>query len=45
MPIPEPKETESQSEFINRCMSDEKLKEEFPDNIQRLAICYEQYKK
>lgn len=27
MPIPQPRDTESQDEFISRCMSDEKIKE------------------
>lgn len=39
MPLVKPKEKEKRSDFINRCMSDPKSKEEFPNNNQRLAVC------
>lgn len=39
MPIPKKETGESTNEFINRCMSDEKLIKEYPDNEQRYAIC------
>lgn len=42
MPLPKPREKETQDEFIGRCMSD--LKEEFPDQDQRLAVCFRQWK-
>ena len=42
MPIPEPKGSENQQEFISRCMSD--LSEEFPDQEQRLAVCYAKWR-
>ena len=38
MPIPKPKAEETEQEYISRCMSDEKLKQEYEDN-QRFAIC------
>jgi hypothetical protein len=38
MPIPKPKAEETEQEYISRCMSDEKLKDEYPDD-QRYAIC------
>jgi len=41
MPLPEPK-GESQQEFISRCMSE--LQTEFPDQEQRLAVCYTQWR-
>lgn len=44
MPIPNPKQDEKQSEFINRCMSDNTMKSEFPDKDQRLAVCYNQWR-
>ena len=44
MPIPKPKTGETQDEFIERCMSNETMKEEFPDNDQRLAICFQKWK-
>jgi len=45
MPIPTPKPTESKNEFIDRCMSDEVMNADFPDNIQRLAVCSVSYDK
>lgn len=39
MPIPKKETGETTNEFINRCMSDEKLIKEYPDNDQRYAIC------
>lgn len=43
MPIPTPTNDESKSEFIERCMSDSVMMDEFPDEDQRLAICSLQY--
>ena len=40
MPLPKPKDDETQGDFISRCMSDDVAKEEVPDNDQRLAMCY-----
>lgn len=39
MPIPNKKEDEKPNEFMSRCMSDNKLKEEYPSNQQRTAVC------
>tara|TARA_R110002074_G_scaffold353286_1_gene525032 strand:- start:177 stop:800 length:624 start_codon:yes stop_codon:yes gene_type:complete len=39
MPIPSKKENEKPNEFMSRCMSDDKLKEEYPSNKQRTAVC------
>jgi HK97 family phage prohead protease len=41
MPIPSKEENETNEEFIERCMSDEFMKE-YDDNTQRLAVCYAQ---
>lgn len=38
MPIPKPTPAESQVDFMARCMSE--LKDEFPDQEQRVAVCY-----
>jgi len=38
MPIPKPKNSESQNEFMQRCMGDEKMISEYPTE-QRAAIC------
>jgi|FLYL01.1.fsa_nt_gi HK97 family phage prohead protease len=42
MPLPEPHAGETQDEFIGRCMSE--LKDEFPDDQQRLAVCFKQWR-
>ena len=41
MPIPTKEQNETNEEFIERCMSDEFMKE-YDDNSQRLAVCYAQ---
>jgi hypothetical protein len=43
MPLPTPTTDESKSAFIARCMSDAKVKGEFPDSQQRIAVCIMQY--
>ena len=43
MPLPKPKTGEKEDKFISRCMS--ALKDEFPDQKQRLAVCYSQWRK
>jgi len=44
MPLPIKNKKETEQEFINRCMSDDIVKNEFKDQKQRLAVCYSQYK-
>jgi hypothetical protein len=44
MPLPKPKKGESQDEFISRCMENDVMKDEYPDNKQRLAVCFTQWK-
>lgn len=39
MPIPKKETGETSSDFINRCMSDEKMVSEYPDTDQRYSIC------
>ena len=38
MPIPQPNPNEEKKDFIQRCMSDEKMVSEY-DNEQRAAVC------
>jgi hypothetical protein len=45
MPIPTPNEKEDNKKFISRCMSDEVMKKDYPENQQRIAICLGQTKK
>lgn len=44
MPIPKRKPNEDRNAFIGRCMSNETMKKEYPDNKQRVAICLGQTK-
>ena len=39
MPIPKPRSDESRDEFIQRCMDDETMLDEYTDADQRLAVC------
>ncbi len=43
MPIPTPGQDETKDEFIERCMGDETMNEEYPDGDQRLAVCMTQW--
>ncbi len=44
MPLPKPNTGESQDDFISRCMSDDTAQEEFPDQEQRLGVCFSQWR-
>lgn len=39
MPIPSRKENEDKSKFMSRCMSDETMRQEYPKEGQRTAVC------
>jgi hypothetical protein len=43
MPIPKPTAEETKSEFIQRCMTDDKMVSEFENTDQRLAVCSTSY--
>lgn len=45
MPIPKPTPTEDVDKFIDRCMSDENMNTEYPDQKQRYAVCLVTYEK
>lgn len=45
MPIPSRKKNEDAKKFVSRCMSNETMKKEYPDNKQRVAICLGQTRK
>lgn len=45
MPLPTPSKGESKDKFISRCMSNSTMKEDFPTQSQRLAVCHSQFKK
>lgn len=44
MPIPKRKENEDRQAFVSRCMGNETMKKDYPDNKQRIAICLGQVK-
>lgn len=43
--MPKPKKKEKQSDYISRCMGDDKMINDFPEQDQRLAVCYSYWKK
>jgi GrpB-like predicted nucleotidyltransferase (UPF0157 family) len=45
MPIPKPKPNEDNQKFVARCMGNETMKKDYPDNKQRVAICLGQTRK
>ena len=45
MPLPRRTPTETRDKFIERCMSDKTMVNEYPYKKQRLAICAVQWKK
>jgi hypothetical protein len=45
MPLVTPKKSEKQGDFVSRCMGDETMNKEFPDQKQRAGVCYSQFKK
>jgi hypothetical protein len=45
MPIPKRKQNEDNQKFVARCMGNETMKKEYPDQKQRVAICLGQTRK
>lgn len=43
MPLPKPKDNEDKDSFLKRCMADETMTSEYPDEKQRYAVCLAQY--
>lgn len=43
MPIPKPTSNESKKDFVQRCMTDEKMVSEYENTDQRLAVCSTSY--
>lgn len=44
MPMPKPGSGEDKDKFISRCMGDDTMVNEFPDNGQRAAVCNAQWR-
>jgi hypothetical protein len=45
MPLIKPKNKEKKSEFVSRCIGDTQSGKDFPDQKQRIAVCYSQWDK
>jgi signal peptide peptidase SppA len=45
MPLPTPDTDEEKDRFISRCMGDETMNRDFPDESQRRAVCEKQWDK
>jgi signal peptide peptidase SppA len=43
MPMPRPRDGESHDDFLDRCMGDQTMMDEFPDGVQRRAVCESQW--
>ena len=43
MPIPKPRTTESRQQFLDRCMGDKTMVDEYSDSGQRSAVCNSSY--
>ena len=43
MPLPKPREDEEKKDFIDRCMGDDTMNDDFPDPAQRRAVCETQW--
>ena len=43
MPLPSPNGKQDRKQFMQFCMSDEKMKEEFSESKQRYAVCLSQW--
>jgi len=39
MPMPTPNDNEERDDFLQRCMADDAMNEEYPDEEQRYAVC------
>lgn len=45
MPIPNPQQDETRKEYVERCMGDTTMVDEYPDNKQLFAVCNVQWRK
>jgi len=43
MPIPTPRSDEEKQEFISRCMGNDIMKDDYPDQDTRSGVCYTQW--
>ena len=45
MPLPTKNKDEDKSKFMDRCINNDVMKQEFSDIKQRIAVCLSQFKK
>ena len=45
MPLPRPDKNQQRKDFVNECMDDTSMLNEFPNNNEMAAVCYSQYEK
>ena len=45
MPLMDPRKGEDQNSFMPKCMGDESIKKEFPNQKQRVAVCLSQFRR
>ena len=45
MPLPTPNSGESQQAFVSRCMGSDVMNREYPEQKQRAAVCYSQFRR
>jgi hypothetical protein len=41
--MPKPRQGENKGDYLIRCMDDNKMKQDYPDNMQRYAVCQSIY--
>jgi hypothetical protein len=41
MPIPKPKKGDTQQAFVSRCMGNDTMARDYPNQGQRAAVCYQ----
>jgi HK97 family phage major capsid protein/HK97 family phage prohead protease len=44
MPIPQPHSDEEQSDFMSRCMSNQTMMDDYPEQDQRVAVCLQTWR-
>lgn len=44
MPVPAPHAGESQNDFVGRCMGNDTMMQDFPEQDQRLAVCFQAWR-
>lgn len=44
MPLPNPRPSETEQDWMSRCMGDDEMQAEFPDQKQRTAVCAQKWR-